>query len=57
MTAVQLISRADAIYEVCAFSGPADDSLSWVVRKKDGGGTLTLVVRGNRAFCLRDVEQ
>jgi hypothetical protein len=48
VTAVELMSRRYDIWGLPVF-GPADDSLSWVAGKKDEGGTLKLVVRGNKA--------
>ena len=55
VTAAKLMSRADAIYEVCAF--PAQEQQPELGGlKKDEGGTLKLVVRGNKVFCSRDAE-
>ncbi len=47
------MSRAAAIYEVCAF--PAQERQPELGGlKKDEGGTLKLV--GNKGFCSRDAE-
>jgi hypothetical protein len=55
VTAVKLIGRAAAIYEVCAF--PARERQPELGGlKKDEGGTLKLVARGNKIFCSRDAE-
>ena len=55
MTAAKLMSRTDAIYEVCAF--PAQEQQPELGGlKKDEGGTLKLVARGNKVFCSRDAE-
>ena len=49
------MSRADAIYEVCSF--PAQERQPELGGlKKDEGGTLKLVARGNKVFCSRDAE-
>ena len=49
------MSRAAARYEVCAF--PAQEQQPELGGlKKDEGGTLKLVARGNKVFCLRDAE-
>ena len=58
VTAVKLMSRTAAIYEVCAFPARRTTQPDLGGRKKDEGGTLKLVVRGNKAgaFCSRDVE-
>jgi hypothetical protein len=47
VTAVILMSRRYDIWGLPVF-GRADDSLSWW-SEKDEGGTLKLVVRGNKA--------
>jgi len=55
VTAVKLMSRAAAIYEVCTF--PAQERQPELGGlKKDEGRTLKLVARGNKVFCSRDAE-
>ena len=52
VTAVKPMSRAAAIYEVCAF--PAQGRQPELGgRKNDEGGTLKLVVRGNKSLLLK----
>jgi len=49
------MSRADKIYEVCSF--PAQERQPELGGlKKDEGGTLKLVARGNKVFCSKDAE-
>jgi hypothetical protein len=53
VTAAKLMSRTDATYE--AF--PAQEQQPELGGlKKDEGGTLKLVARGNKVFCSRDAE-
>jgi hypothetical protein len=55
VTAVKLTSRAAAIYEVYVF--PAQERQPELGGlKKDEGGTLKLVPRGNNVFWSRDAE-
>ena len=55
MTAAKLMTRADAIYEVCVI--PAQERQPELGGlKKDEGRTLKLVARGNKVFCSRDAE-
>jgi hypothetical protein len=55
VTAVKLMSRTVAIYEVYVF--PAQERQPELGGlKKDEGGTLKLVPRGNHVFWSRDAE-
>jgi len=49
------MSRAVAIYEVYVFAAQErQPELGGL--KKDEGGTLKLVARGNKVFCSKDAE-